>query len=268
MNGAPASREVLQGGVAHAGAVVRVGSQVHRPANPCSPTIHSMLRHVRERGFEGASEPIAVDGGLERLVFVPGDVPLPPYPAWAQRDEALTSTARLIRGLHDASVGFAAAASAWSDELRDPRPGDEPVICHNDVCPENVVFRDGAAVALLDFDFAAPGRRTYDLACCARMCVPVDTDEDAARLGWVPADRPRRLRRFVDAYGCDAVQRAEVLDGLDGTIERGGEFVKRHVDAGEPGFVEMWQQMGGMARFDRRRAWWAEHRAVFADALA
>ena len=29
-------------------------------------------------------------------------------------------------------------------------------MCHNDVCPENVVFRDGIAVALLDFEFAAP----------------------------------------------------------------------------------------------------------------
>ena len=28
-----------------------------------------------------------------------------------------------------------------------------PIVCHNDVCLENVVFRDGEAVGLLDFDF-------------------------------------------------------------------------------------------------------------------
>jgi thiamine kinase-like enzyme len=50
------------------------------------------------------------------------------------------------------------------------------VICHNDVCLENVVFRGGLAVALLDFDFAAPGRPTFDSAAFARMCVPVDDD--------------------------------------------------------------------------------------------
>lgn len=260
-------REVLQGGVANAGAVVRVGDEVHRPANRYSPTTHALLRHVRSGGFAGASHPLRVDGDREVLVFVPGDVPIPPYPAWAQTDVALASTARLIRGLHDASVGFADLGGQWSDELNDPEPGDDPVVCHNDVCPENVVFRDGEAVALLDFDFAAPGRRAYDLACFARMCVPVDGDLDAVKLGWMPADRPRRTRLVADAYGCDAGQRVEMLECLDETIERGGEFVKRHVDAGEPGFVEMWEQMGGMARFDRRRAWWAGARPAFAEAL-
>lgn len=262
-----AAREVLQGGVANAGAVVRVGGEVHRPANPHSATIHAMLRHVREHGFDGASDPIAIDGDRERLVFVPGDVPVPPYPPWAQTETALASAARLIRRLHDASSDFAAPRARWSNELSDPRPGDVPVVCHNDVCPENIVFRDGEAVALLDFDYAAPGRRAHDLACFARMCVPVDSDVDARTLGWAPADRPRRTRLVVDAYGCDATQRAEVLDCLDGTIERGGEFVKRHVDAGEPGFVDMWRQMGGMARFDRRRAWWADARPAFAARL-
>ena len=53
--------------------------------------------------------------------------------------------------------------------MADPEGG--PVVCHNDVCLENVVFRNGEAVALLDFDFAAPGRPVYDLACfAAHVC--------------------------------------------------------------------------------------------------
>jgi hypothetical protein len=31
------------------------------------------------------------------------------------------------------------------------------MICHNDVCPENVVFRDGVAVALVDLTSRLPG---------------------------------------------------------------------------------------------------------------
>jgi thiamine kinase-like enzyme len=58
------------------------------------------------------------------------------------------------------------------------------MICHNDVCLENVVFRDGEAVALLDFDFAAPGRPLFDLAAFARMCVPIDDDLSASRRGF------------------------------------------------------------------------------------
>jgi hypothetical protein len=259
--------EVLQGGVANAGAVLRVGDQVVRPSNPHSATIHRLLAYVRTQGFEGASEPISIDGDRERLVFVPGEVPVPPYPAWAQSDAALASTARLIRGLHDASVGFDTGTATWSDELHDAAPGAEVVICHNDVCPENVVFRDGEAVALLDFDFAAPGRREFDLSAFARMCVPIDDDVNAPKQGWAPADRPARLRLVADEYGLDAASRGELLRCLDESIARGGEFVKRHVDAGEPGFVEMWNAMGGRERFDRRRSWWATARPAFDSAL-
>ena len=76
------------------------------------------------------------------------------------------------------------------------------VICHNDVCLENVVYRNGVAVGLLDFDFAAPGRRIWDLACFARMYVPIDTDDDARLLGRAgPFDPPAALRIVADAYG-------------------------------------------------------------------
>ena len=154
---------------------------------------------------------------------------------------------------------------SWSSEMSDPEGG--PVICHNDVCLENVVFRDGRAVALLDFDFAAPGRRTFDLAAFARMCVPVDDEVSSARLGWESADRAGRLRLVCDTYGLDASARMDVLESLSGAIAHGGEFNRRHAEAGEPGFVQMWNEMGGMERFDRRRRWWAERRQEFEAAL-
>lgn len=260
--------DFLNGGVANAGAVARIGNVVMRPANEHSDVLHGFLRHLRDRGFEGASEPIGVDDGVELLRFIDGDVPVPPYPAWAQTDLAITSTARLIRGLHDASAGFDAKGVAWSNEMNDREPGGEPVICHNDVCLENVVFRDGEAIGLLDFDFAAPGRPAFDLTSFARMCVPVDDDVNAPTLGWHAADRPRRVRLVADAYGLDAAGRAEMLTCLDESIARGGEFVLRHVEAGEQGFIDMWDRMGGMARFDRRRDWWATARPDFAASLA
>ena len=258
--------EVLQGGVANAGAVVRSGDDVLRPSNQHSASIHAFLTRIRARGFRGASEPVSIDpDGRERLRFVPGDVPLPPYPSWAQADEALASVAVLIRGLHEASMGLSLDAESWSSELADADGG--PVMCHNDVCLENVVFRDGRAVALLDFDFAAPGRREFDLAAFARMCVPIDDDSNASRLGWASNDKPRRLRIVCDAYGCDESGRADVLACLSESIARGGQFVRRRVEAGEVAFIEMWNNMGGQQRFDRRRDWWSDNHQNFADAL-
>lgn len=258
--------EFLQGGVANAGAVVRSGNHVLRPANQHSASIHRFLTRLRSRGFLGASEPVSIDpDGRERLLYVPGDVPLPPYPPWAQTDSALASVALLIRGLHAASVGLSLDGETWSSELADPSGG--PVMCHNDVCLENVVFRDGIAVALLDFDFVAPGRRAFDLAAFARMCVPIDDDASASRMGWTSVDKPRRLRVVCDTYGCDMSGRADVLACLSESIARGGEFVRRRVEAGEVAFIEMWNDMGGQQRFDRRRQWWSDNRRHFEAAL-
>ena len=107
-------------------------------------------------------------------MFIDGEVPVAPYPDWSQSDTALASIARLLRGLHDAARGFDPQGLTWDDSLADPAGGT--LVCHNDVCPENVVFRDGIAVALLDFEFAAPGRPVYDVAHLARLCVPIDDD--------------------------------------------------------------------------------------------
>lgn len=258
--------EVLHGGVANAGAVVRVGADVLRPSNHHSESILQFLSALGSNGFHGSPVPVALDpDGRERLRFIRGDVAIPPYPDWAQTDASLMSIAELIRGLHDASIGIATGDMTWSDEMADPEGGS--VICHNDVCLENVVFRDGVAVALIDFDFAAPGRRTFDLAAFARMCVPIDDDVSSTRLGWRPSDRPLRLRLVCDAYGLTDEDRPGVLHSLDESIARGGEFVRRRMQAGEPGFVKMWEEMGGMARFDRRRRWWSTVRPSFEAAL-
>ena len=197
----------LEGGIANAGQVVRVGPHVLRPSSAHSASVHAFLRAVRRTGFEGAPSPVGIDeDGRERLVFIDGEVPTSPYPDWAQTDGALSSIARLLRGLHDAARGFDPEGLTWDDRLADPAGGT--LVCHNDVEPSNVVFRDGVAVALIDFEFAAPGRPVYDLAQLARLCVPIDDDFDQARLGWRPADRPARLRLVADAYGLDRDGRA------------------------------------------------------------
>ena len=140
-------------------------------------------------------------------------------------------------------------------------------MCHNDVCPENVVFRDGIAVALLDFEFAAPGRPVYDLAHLARLCVPIDDEFDQARLGWRPADGSARLRLVADAYGLDGDGRAELLTAVGDAMARVEAAVRRSVDAGDLNSIAMWNRTGGSERYVRRRRWWTDHRDEFVAAL-
>jgi hypothetical protein len=260
------AEEQLDGGIAHAGQVVRVGSHVLRPSSPHSSSIHALLRAVRQVGFEGAPFPVGIDAdGRERLVYIDGEVPVSPYPNWSQSDTALASIARLLRGLHDAARGFDPHGLKWDDTLADPAGGT--VVCHNDVELSNVVFRDGIAVALLDFEFAAPGRPVYDVAQLARLCVPIDDDFDQARLGWRPADGPARLRLIADAYGLGRGGREELLTAIDDAIDRIEAAVRRRVDTGDPRTIETLTLTGGIEKYDRRRRWWANHHDRFSAAL-
>ena len=73
------------------------------------------------------------------------------YPDWSQSDRP---------GVVPRSAGYDAArrfdpGSSVVRDLADPAGG---TVSHNDLEPSNVVFRDGVAVALLDFEFG-PGRR-------------------------------------------------------------------------------------------------------------
>ena len=210
--------------------------------------------------------PVGIDDdGRERLEFIVGDVPLSPYPDWSQSDAALASIARLLRGLHDAARGFDPEGHTWNDALADPAGGT--LVCHNDVEPSNVVFREGLAIALIDFEFAAPGRPAYDLAQLARTCVPIEDDFDQARIGWRPADRPARLRLVADAYGLDRNGRAELLDAMDDAIDRIEEAARRSVDAGDPNAIATMTRTGGIGKYDRRRRWWTDRHDQFAAAL-
>ena len=121
----------------------------------------------------------------------------------------------------------------------------------------------------------------YEMSCAGQIAGGAITREEQDRFalqsqrravsainnGWLPADRPRRLRLACDTYGFDAVGRHEVLGLLGASIDRGGEFVRRRAEAGEPGFVKMWAEIGGKERFDRRRRWWADARAEFESVL-
>ena len=99
------------------------------------------------------------------------------------------------------------------------------------------------------------------------MCVPIDDPASSDQQGWRPADLPTRLRLVADEYGLDEIERGNLLVELHGTIARGGQFMLRRVEAGDQNFIELWNSIGGMERFDRRRHWWAESRSSFEMAM-
>ena len=260
--------EVLRGGVANEGRVVRIGDSVYRPAGPYAGSIHKYLSMLNAGGFDGVPSPVGFDEfEREVLSFIDGDVAVPPYPDWAQSDSALVSVSLLMSRLHAASRDFEVSGLRFSDELVDPRGG--PVMCHNDVCLENVVFRNGVAVGLVDFDYLAPGRAVYDMAQFAKMCVPLDRPENLGTLGWNDPDQMTRLRLIADGYGLSTNERVEFIVAIDDAIAVGEAFVARHFHNGEAGFVAMVNCNGGLARWAQQRTWWSDNASMFeADLIA
>jgi hypothetical protein len=262
----PLDGELLNGGLANARSVVRRGDLVRRPAPAHAAAIHAFLRQLQCQGFDGAPVPRSLTGGWEELAFIAGEVAVVPYPPWSLADGALTSVGGLLRRLHDAARKVAVdAAVSWPRDLADPQGG--VLLCHNDVCIENVVFNDGRATALLDFDFAAPGRPTWDLAMTARYWVPVLDPQSAEVSGRGHLDPFRRLRLLVDAYGLAAGDRPGFIAVVELAVEVARAFVAARVAAGERSFVQAIHEHGGWQRWDRLQAWLAANRDRFTDAL-
>ena len=196
------------------GPVSRRGDDVLRTSGEWTPTVQRWLAHLRASGVSGVPEPRGITAdGREVLGFLEGTVPADPMPAWVWADDILADAARLARAMHDASASFDLTGAVWRQAPREPAE----VICHGDLAPYNMVFtassESGAQrlVGLIDFDYAFPAPRAWDLAYLAYRLVPLAVPGP----DW-PFDKDERLRRvdlLVDAYnGEDArVTRSSVL---------------------------------------------------------
>ncbi len=192
--------------------VVRVGETVRKPLVP--PFAVELLRFLEQTDFDGAPRVLGRDEhGRTILTYVPGEV------VWdldggAAPDEQLVGVARLIRCFHDATAGSRLA-------------GRGEVVCHNDLSPDNTVYRGGRAVALIDFDNAAPGRRIDDVAYTAWLYLDLTRDSRP------PTDQRRRLRVFAEAYGLPADRR--LVDVIGESQRRNIARLERTLALGPPG---------------------------------
>lgn len=185
--------DVLSGG--NMGEVLRRGNTVVRPAGEWTPAVHRLLRQVGAAGIRGVPEVLSsTDPTREVLTFIDGNVPNYPLPEWVWSETALRSAGRLLREVHDATVGFS-QQGPWRSPTHEPAE----VICHNDFAPYNLVFRESEVIGVIDWDYASPGPRVWDLAYLAYRLVPlsVASRDD----GFTPDERQGRLDRLLNAYG-------------------------------------------------------------------
>jgi hypothetical protein len=196
-------------------------------------------------------------------------------------DRALADLGRLVRRFHEATASFVPPADAeWAADWADPTAGhDGPggsarsagpapsgaVITHNDLFPENVVFRDGRVVALIDFAMAAPGRPLWDLAIAAEMWGPLG---DPARRDRHPRDLDgiARFGVLARAYGLEPEGAGELVDVLVEERAHSTANVRAEIAAGNASWIRTWAAAGGDERAAADDAWIAAHREALIGA--
>jgi hypothetical protein len=202
------------------GGATIVGDTVRKPVGLWTPTVHALLRHLENVGFDGAPRVLGIDdSGREILTYLPSDARS--RIDASKSDEALVGLGRLLRDLRESVDGFESPADAFWRLGKPLRAGE--IICHNDVNPGNVVYRDGKPYALIDWDLAGPGSPLDDFVRAAILFTPLVPDEICRAWGFdeIP-DRARRLGSLCEGYGIelgpwilDAVEALEQRDLVD-----------------------------------------------------
>jgi hypothetical protein len=243
----------LPGGTANRGLVIRVGDTVRRPTAPCWPATHALLAHLDSVGFDGAPRVLAAGATTELLTYVHGRAAVPPMPADTLTDTALVSVAELLRSYHRAVRSFDPAGYRWPRPI--PRSFRTGLVSHNDVHPANVIFRDGRAVALIDFDLAGPGSAVWDLAAAARNWAPLQDEQDIA-----DCRQGRELERFrIFLHACELTraERRRVAEAIVPNHDWTYAIVTDAVGAGHQGFTDHWSRVAEPV--SRARHWSLRH---------
>ncbi len=253
--------------------VVRVGDTVRRPIGPHSPLVHALLTHLEAVGFEGAPRFLGIDGASrEVLSYIDGEVAGRPRPPWIADETRLASVGRLVRDYDDAAASFAPppdvlpGASPAGPPAIPPAPAYPPeLIGHVDITPENVVFRDGRAAALIDFDLAQPATRADEMFNAMLWWGPLFDPDDVDPL-LRHLDVPRRIRILADSYGLSGSDRERIMEVAVLRTRRSWYLMKHRSETQGGGWQRMWDEGVGDV-IKRREAWLDRHAATLTAAL-
>ncbi len=184
-----------------------------------------------------------------------------PRPPWVADEDRLVSVSKLVRACNDAAADLVLPQtigpfSGTPETAAISAAPTYPVetIGHMDITPDNVVFRDGVAVGLIDFDLARPVARVDEvhnlMLHWAPLVDPVDADPPLRDV-----DVPRRCRIIADAYGLGERDRARLVEVAAIRAHRSWFSMRQLAQTRGGGWARMWQEGIGDQSSAGRPGW-------------
>jgi len=184
--------------------VVRVGDTIRKPQTPQTPAVKALLMTLQAAKIDGVPRFLGLDDKQRQILsYLPGETTFPAN-LWTD-DAPLSSAAKLLRRIHDASTPLVGTDHTWAYAY--PDASQYQVIGHGDFAPYNMTFApDGSIIGVFDFDLAGPAPRTRDLAYLAWWLVPFGQQDPAMKTATDTdiARQSRRLKQLCTAYGTPA----------------------------------------------------------------
>lgn len=246
------SETPIPGGRLNRGRLVRNGDFILRPATE-DPAVEQLIIEVG-KVFSGIPKTFGRDlQGRLKLEWIEGESAETFEESKAKSKIRLRSVGALLRMLHDSTAGIANTEVAEFRHSLDPS-GVHEVICHGDAGPGNIVFRDGKACALIDWEMAAPGRRSWDLATVLRYWAPFRNpmNKKAAELLLNPLQRAKWI---FDGYSASDELRSETVRLFPLNQKIQGEYVIETLRTRDEARYDAWVVKGGIRRIELDQAW-------------
>lgn len=190
MSASKENEKKLDGGRITPG-VTKIGNTVRRPEKKNSEYISQVLTFLEQNQFKHSQRYLGKDKeNRDMFAYVEGFVP--PDLGYTT-DQQLHTFMKIVRKFHDISMEFVKT--------------DELVLCHDDLSPCNVVFKDDRPWVIIDWDGVHPDERWQDLTYILWLWINLGYHKRKRNI--VP-----RMNKALNVYGADEKAKQDFTDKL------------------------------------------------------